>query len=170
MRERRDADNTSAPWVAYALEAAARARVPAPLDLAAATGHARTFVARIVDPQALAVTGVWPDAQLTAAAAVSALEPGTAEAAVVRPPFDVLLACLLDPSRREPSRIFFATIDLEQRGGLEWSRWREHLVRELPKAQRDDGAWPAEYTWDPIGRAGGDVYETALAVLSLSES
>jgi len=154
-RDRRPADDTTAPWVALALARAQSAGVSAPVDLADSVAVAKSFVATLVEPR-----------QVSAAAiVVNMLPPQTLD----RPPIDVLLDRARAPDRREPTLIYFATVDFHQRGGSDWNRWNDTLAPILLDTQDSGGAWVAAFNWGPISRSGGDVYETALHILSLSE-
>ena len=49
-----------------------------------------------------------------------------------------------------------------------FARWQQELDEHLRPSQRADGSWSPEYTWDPVSAAGGDLYATALSVMTLT--
>ncbi len=171
FRERQKADNITAPWVALALETARAAGAPAVFDLARAAEDAQAFVAKLVDLDPLTGRALIPGSQLCAIACAAALDPlfdDVRDWEHYEPPVDLLLQHLGEPSLREPTKIFFAAVDVQQRGGVDWARWQGEALRILPAEQDEDGAWKSEYQWDPVGSMGGALYETSLAVLTLS--
>jgi len=171
FRERQEADNITAPWVALALETARAAGVPAVIDVARAAEEAQSFVAKLVDLDPRSGLAVLPGEQLCAMACASALDSlydDVRDYDRYQPPINLLLQHLKEPSLREPTKIFFAALDALQRGGIEWQRFRSAAGEVLLASQNDDGSWSQEYEWDPVGNMGGDLYETALAVMVLS--
>ncbi len=171
FRERQEADDITAPWVAMALETARAAGVPAAVNLDRAAAGARRFVAKLVDVDPTTGKVLLPGDQLCAIAATAALDPfGDRELdfEAYRPPVELLLTHLAAPSLREPTKIHFAALDLHQRGGVDWARWDEAARETLLGVQHEDGSWTAEYEWDPVQAMGGDLYETALTLMTLS--
>ncbi|MBI4880625.1 MAG: hypothetical protein HY812_13350 [Planctomycetes bacterium] len=171
FRERQKADNITAPWVALALETARASGAPAVFDLARAADDAQDFVARLVDVDPRTGRALVPGSQLCAIACAAALDPlfdDVRDWEHYEPPVDLLLQHLHEPSLREPTKIFFAAVDVHQRGGVDWERWHADAARILPEEQDADGGFKSEYQWDPVGSMGGALYETALAVLTLS--
>ena len=173
FRERQEADNITAPWVALALETARAAGVPAVIDLGRAAEDAQSFVAKLVDLDPNSGLAVLPGEQLCAMACASALDSlfdDVRDHDRYQPPINLLLQHLREPSLREPTKIFFAALDALQRGGIEWQRFGSAASEVLLASQNRDGSWSQEYEWDPVGSMGGELYETALAVMILSVS
>lgn len=171
FRERQSADNITAPWVALALETARASGVPAVIDLDRAAADAQSFVAQLVDIDPVSGLALTPGDQLCAIACASALDPlfdDVRDAGRYEPPPDLLLQHLREESLREPTKIFFAALDLLGRGGVAWNRWEEAATKELLATQNEDGSWTQTFAWDPVGSMGGDLYETALGVMILS--
>ncbi|MFG0317346.1 MAG: prenyltransferase/squalene oxidase repeat-containing protein [Planctomycetota bacterium JB042] len=171
FRERQEADDITAPWVAMALETARAAGVPAAVNLDRAAAGARRFVAKLVDVDPTTGRLLLPGAQLCAIATTSALDPfgdGALDYEAYRPSVELLLTHLAAPSLREPTKIHFAALDLHQRGGVDWARWDEAARETLLGVQHEDGSWTAEYEWDAVQAMGGDLYETALTLMTLS--
>lgn len=62
---------------------------------------------------------------------------------------------------------FCGTMAMGMAGGDAFEAWCGALSDVLPRHQRADGSWPAVDAWSHLG---GDVYATAMCVLSLQES
>lgn len=179
-RQRREADNITAPWVALALNSARVFQVPAVIDLDRAAGDAEAFVAKLVEVDPTTGRALRPGQMLCASACAAALvQPGPprpddplfSEASAYQryqPPLDLYLQHLEQETLREPSKIFFAALDLHQRGGAEWASWTGRAASVLTASQQEDGSWHKEFVWDPVADMGGDLYESALAILTLS--
>jgi len=58
----------------------------------------------------------------------------------------------------------FGTLAVYQDHGSVWGAWKPPLEKAFLSSQATDGSWPAVGVW---GEDGGEVYSTALAVLSL---
>ena len=106
--------------------------------------------------------------QVVTASAIDPLFDGERDDGVGLPALEVVVQHLRSARWREPTKIYFAALDLHQRGGVEWATWRGEADAELRAAQRRDGSWSPEYTWDPVSAAGGDLYATALSIMALS--
>jgi hypothetical protein len=66
---------------------------------------------------------------------------------------------------------YFGTLALSRLGGPEFRRWQEEVDRVLTASQRQESGADEEGSWDPVdewGPAGGRVYSTALAVMTLA--
>lgn len=167
LRDLDEEDTTTAPWVALALETARASGLRTrAVNLTDASFQARRFVAN-------KLTDRPTDAQLWAAVTVSGVDPlfdGELSANVYLPPLDRMLPHLKNPALREPTKIFFASLDFHQRGGDDWERWRTAAEAVLMSGQHEDGSWESEYTWDRVQQAGGELYATALSVMTLSVS
>lgn len=61
---------------------------------------------------------------------------------------------------------FCGTMALRSAGGAAFEDWRRSLIESVLPRQRETGSWPAADAWS---RLGGDVYATALCVLTLQE-
>jgi len=171
FRERQQADDITAPWVAMALETARAAGVPTAVNLDRAAEGARDFVAKLVDIDHTTGQLRLPGPQLCALAATAALDPlvdDELDYEAYRPSVELLLGHLETPTLREPTKIHFASLDLHHRGGTAWQRWEEQATRVLLGSQDEDGGWAAEFEWDAVQAMGGDLYETALTVMTLS--
>jgi len=76
-----------------------------------------------------------------------------------------VLQMLEQPWQREPSFVFFATTALRQGNDQDWPRYRELLLDRFTRNQTQSGAWGPWQESSPL--PGGDVYSTAMHVLSL---
>jgi hypothetical protein len=77
----------------------------------------------------------------------------------------------LDQMKPSPNNMYYnyyATQVLHHWGGEEWKRWnevmRDHLVRTQVKEGPEAGSWDLT---DPHGGAGGRLYQTCLAIMTL---
>ena len=77
--------------------------------------------------------------------------------------------------RNPPSRLamnlyywYYGTLSMYQFGGPEWEQWnegvRELLIAEQTRTGRMKGSWDTRTRWGP---AGGRIYTTALATMTL---
>lgn len=161
-------DATTAPWVAYAFDLSRRAGIVPDFDLVRASAMAQSFVRSLVAPGALE-RGITVAAQVGPWATSYALSTeGGAPADATAPPLPLLLDHLRRAELREPSRIFFATLEMRRRGGDEWERWQKEATQTFLATHAKDGAWASSYQWDWISDGGSDLYTTALAILTLS--
>lgn len=164
-------DATTAPWVALALETARSASLRVDFDLAGATRHARSFVVGLAEPDPRG-GGLTVAAMVGPQAAASALDAqyGAEGPRVEPPPPRLLLDHLRRPECREPTKIYFAALDLWARDpeAEAWQRWRELAGDVFLSSRKKDGSLATEYTFDWISEAGGDLYTTSLAILGLS--
>lgn len=161
-------DATTAPWVAYAFDLSRRAGIVPDFDLARASATAQSFVRSLVAPGALE-RGITVAAQVGPWATSYALSTeGGVSANETAPPLPLLLDHLRRAELREPSRIFFATLEMRRRGGDEWERWQKEATQTFLATHAKDGAWSSSYQWDWISDGGSDLYTTALAILTLS--
>jgi prenyltransferase beta subunit len=60
---------------------------------------------------------------------------------------------------------YYGSLVMRDRGGEDWTAWREALAKTVTGAQSTDGSWPA--TGDRFAQTGGRLYTTTLNVLSL---
>lgn len=168
-RARTPGDDVTAPWAALALETARAAGFPAEIDLARAAEDARRYVGTLFQ-----LEGGEPErARFGIAVSAAALDRVYAASTGPygwRPPLSQALDLLRDSTRREPSVVFFAALELQERGGSDWEAWREQAGATLLALQRQSGAWSADagVDFDPVTEAGGDIYQTALSILTLS--
>lgn len=164
-------DATTAPWVALAFETARGASLPVDFDLAGATRHARSFVVALAGPDRGA-SGLSVTAMVGPQAAASALDSqfGGEGTSAAPPPPRLLLDHLRRPECREPTKIYFAALDLAARDSdaEPWRQWRDLAADVFMSSRKKDGSLATEYTFDWISEAGGDLYTTALAILALS--
>ncbi len=164
------ADATTAPWVAFAFETARAAGVRPVFDLAEEAQRARGFLVALADPSQTR-RGITAVAMVGPQAAATALESqfGKARGSVEPATPSVLIDHLKRPEYREPTKIFFAASDLRARGGEAWTRWQKATSEVLVPSRHNDGHYSTDgYRFDWIQEGGGDVYTTALAVLTLS--
>lgn len=78
---------------------------------------------------------------------------------------DYLMAELPGQSRLNYYYWYYGTLGLYHLQDEHWLRWNNALKRQLTALQRSDGSWPTENSvW---GNAGGTVYTTALAAMTL---
>ncbi|MEZ6123563.1 MAG: prenyltransferase/squalene oxidase repeat-containing protein [Planctomycetaceae bacterium] len=72
------------------------------------------------------------------------------------------------PDRNDIYYNYYAAQVMHHWGGDLWEKWnlpmREHLVRTQIKSGPAAGSWPVT---DPHGRTGGQLYQTALSILTL---
>lgn len=59
---------------------------------------------------------------------------------------------------------YYGSMAAALEGGAFGEEWSDAVEKALSKGQRADGSWPAEGVW---GSVGGEIYTTALSVLSL---
>ncbi len=171
FRERQNADNITAPWVALALETARAAGVPTEVQLDRVAEDAQSFVAKLVDIDPTTGRVLLPSEHLCALACASALDSLFDEVNDFdryQPPLDLLLTHLAVEQLREPTKIFFAALDVYRRGARDWQTWNDEATRILLSSQAEDGSWSAEFEWDPVQAMGGDLYETAVFAMTLS--
>jgi hypothetical protein len=171
LRDLEPTDATTAPWVAYAFSLARGAGIEVDFDLDAAADGAMAFAAAITG-DAAAAGGIALAAQLGPAASVAALEPlfepgAPTTGLASRPRLDQLLAQLRRGETREPTRIFFAALDIRGRDAADFARWNEAARSVFETLRRQDGSYEGEYVFDAISEGGGDLYATSLAVLTL---
>lgn len=72
------------------------------------------------------------------------------------------------PSRSDMYYNYYATQVLHHWGGEPWKKWNLALREQLVRTQVNDG--PAAGSWAPTdghGRTGGQIYQTALSILTL---
>jgi hypothetical protein len=123
---------------------------------------------RSIEPDQLTLIA-WsaPDAgQRYDAALFGSPQPSTSRtAAAAQGAFGQVLHMLQQPWQREPTFVFFATLALRDRGGRDWLRYRELLLDRFARNQSPDGEWSPWH--EPSCVPGGDVYTTAMHVLSL---
>ena len=79
---------------------------------------------------------------------------------------------LQDSLQLSPGALADATAPaLSKLGGPEFRRWQERVDQVLAASQRQESGADEEGSWDPVdewGPAGGRVYSTALAVMTLA--
>lgn len=74
----------------------------------------------------------------------------------------------LGPDRRDMYRNYYATQVLHHFGGDEWKKWNRQMRDQLVRTQIRQG--PAAGSWratDPHADAGGQIYQSALCILTL---
>ncbi len=60
--------------------------------------------------------------------------------------------------------IYHGTMAFHRLGGEEWVKWNKAMIKALAGSQQKAGCWPL---FDTHSRAGGRIYSTAVALLSL---
>lgn len=164
-------DATTAPWIALAFETARSASLPVDFDLAGAARHARSFVVSLAEPDPHR-SGLSVTAMVGPQAAASALDSrfGAGGESLEPPPPRLLLDHLRRPECREPTKIYFAALDLWARDpdAESYQRWRELAGDVFLSSRKKDGSLATEYVFDWISEGGGDLYTTSLAILALS--
>lgn len=78
---------------------------------------------------------------------------------------ETLYALLNDAGLREPSFIFFISTALCEASDPGWGQWNKRVKTVLLREQDRDGCWRARGDWPLID--GGDIYTTALSILTL---
>ena len=80
-------------------------------------------------------------------------------------------ACTSGRCRSKPNDMYqnyYAAMALHHAGGPEWKTWNAQMREQLIRAQIKSG--PAAGSWsvtDPHGQSAGQIYQTALSVLTL---
>ncbi len=160
-RKPRDSDRITAPWVALALETARAAKISGARNLDASAREARDMVATL-----LPESTVGQRAAMSLKAAVDGVYSGASAPHVAT--MDDLLRPLSAPALREPTEVWFCALLAETLDVPERDRFRSEAAAALLSSQLEDGSFHSSFWWDPISEAGGDLYVTALAVLTLS--
>ena len=78
---------------------------------------------------------------------------------------ETMFALLDDPALREPSFLFFIGTALCEESSKNWPEWNARVKEILLAGQDREGYWPAGGDWPFID--GGDIYTTALSILTL---
>jgi len=78
---------------------------------------------------------------------------------------ETMFTLLDDPALREPSFLFFIGTALCEETSPFWPEWNERVKSILLQEQDREGFWPAGGDWPTID--GGDIYTTALSILTL---
>jgi len=169
-----EADISVTGWCVIALFAAAVAEVEVPgLDRALAAGvRYLPFCHRGPDGyayQAEVGRGTSAIRQAIGALAAQLFDARSPSVPVARAHVERNLAAGTqspDPHGAENSVYYYAYYGTRLqylRGGAEWTRWRATMIRQLLRAQSEDGSWPNHHS----ERVAGLLYSTGMAIVIL---
>jgi hypothetical protein len=173
-----DSDLSVTSWQLMFLRSARNAEFNVPQGY---VDEAMDYVKHLFDPgtgmfyyKRLGGVGVKPSRGLAGAGILSLSMGGYHQSSMALKAGDWLLS---HPYRRfgdtigEADKFFYSTYycsqAMAQLGGKYWREFFPDLVKVLLSSQQPDGSWPAEF-YAPQEAAYGNVYTTAMAVLSLT--